>query len=99
MSIRIMQCLCPDRHCILAVAFDEQVTSTSEAERRLWEMIEDLVSSRILKRDCAICRRERPLHLETGTTKFKSLAEAEPILRQLARRQEMTREFLRAARN
>lgn len=99
MSILITQCLCPERHCILAVAFDDEVTPTSTAEKQLREMIDELVASGTLKKECAICRRERPLHLETGATKFKSLAEAEPILRQLARRQEATREFLRAARN
>ena len=43
--IHIVQCLCPDRHCIMAVAYDDAVTDGEEAQRKLQGVIKQAVDA------------------------------------------------------
>lgn len=73
--VRIVQLLCPERHCLLACAYEEGTGSFQESCEALGGMIK-----RGMFNDwCGICG-SRVLHYEEGVTKFKTLAEAGPHL-------------------
>lgn len=75
MAVNLVQMLCPERHCILAVAYDpEQGTFVQACEE-----LEDIIQNANMNRWCAICG-SRDLRFEEGTMPYKTLAEALPNL-------------------
>ena len=82
----LAQCLCPQRHCILAAIHE----ADGEAEARavilspLREQIEGMLKIKALNPWCGICRSpiERWSY-EVGRTHWTTMAEAEPHVRQL----------------
>jgi hypothetical protein len=108
--VRIVQCLCPSRHCIMAIAYlpgitstpdvsDEDITLTeANAADHLRLMVEDAVGAGWLDPWCGICR-SRDFHYEDGRTAFQTLAEAYPVMKALEDAQRRTREFMKAAKN
>lgn len=87
--IWISQWLCSARHCSIAVAWDETITTLEEAESDG----EKIFSSGLLNRRCGLCNGE--LHVEHGLSIFETLEEAEPALRLFEQRQMATRAGLR----
>jgi hypothetical protein len=73
--VRIVQLLCPERHCLLAVAYEEGVGSFVEAR----DALQAMVSKGPFNNWCALCG-SRDLHFEEGVTKFQTLEEAGPSL-------------------
>ena len=87
--IYITQLLCPQRHCIVAMAWDEHETSASEVEHELRKMFRDAVQGGHLDPYCGLCRSET-FHCENARTLFSTMAEALPHLREQEREQLLT---------
>lgn len=91
--ICICQLLCPNRHCIIGVAYDVDKTSPQDAERGLYAMFEEAVKFYHVNRWCELCKSGK-FHCEHGFTRFHTLDEAEPVLRQLEKEQILSQQFL-----
>lgn len=84
MRVWIAQCLCPQRHCI--VALSHECETRAQAER-----LADLLRAAIAEtcgegKDfnpwCSICgAKQETWHIEIGRTPYRSMAEAMPHLR------------------
>lgn len=81
--IHIIQCLCPERHAILAVAYDDAATTGAEALQMFQSMVLVAVDGGGLNPWCGICQ-SREWFYEDGVTRFRTLAEAKPFLEQCA---------------
>lgn len=75
--IWISQWLCPERHCAIAVAWNDQETTAKEAERQG----EQAFAKGIVNRWCGICGGS--LHVEHGRTRFKTMDEALPRIKEI----------------
>jgi hypothetical protein len=110
--VRIVQCLCPSRHCILAFAYEpgstavkrmgpepgEIILDDTNAAQYLRSIIEQSVAKRQMNPWCGICQ-QRDLFYEDRISIFKTLAEAYPMLKKAEEDQRQTREFLDSQRN
>lgn len=98
MKVRIVQLLCPERHCVLAVAYQ---SPTGEADpiksALLRETFDGLLEKKALNPWCGICRSTR-LTCEDSETVFKTMEEAGPFLQESVRKQEATAAYLRSTR-
>jgi hypothetical protein len=72
--IWITQWLCPERHCCIALAWDDALTNEQEAAKKG----EELFQSGVLISWCGICNGK--LHIEHERTDFKTMEEAMPSL-------------------
>ncbi len=88
--VRIVQLLCPARHCLLASAYEDDKGTFSKTCEALSAMLEPRGG---VSRHCGICGSTE-LHFEVGLTKFKTLAEAMPSLDQAQTEQLLTRSWL-----
>lgn len=76
----IAQCLCPDRHCMMALAGDDP-EEAEPTRQRLRQMIELLVHRGGLNPWCAICgARAETWRYEVAPTRYATLDEAMPHL-------------------
>jgi hypothetical protein len=87
-TIWISQWLCPERHCSIASAWDDQETTRQEVEERG----QRLYREGKVNPWCGICGQD--LKVEHGRTRFKTMAEAEPELRRLERENALARRLL-----
>jgi hypothetical protein len=96
-KVRIIQLLCPSRHCVVATAYE----SPDGAE--IPEMTEDLrkrFTAFVLAGAnpwCGICKSKN-LTPEDRATGFTTMAEALPFLQEEERKQAATREFFKASK-
>lgn len=96
-KVRIVQLLCPQRHCILATAYESaDGAEIPEIAERVKEKFGSLVNDGV-NPWCGICK-SRDLHPEDKPTTFATMAEALPFLEELSRRQALTREYFKASR-
>lgn len=93
----IAQCLCPSRHCILATAFDEAVTSVLTAKAGLAVAVDYAIGAGEIDPWCGICRSPA-WTIEAAPTPWRSLQEAEPHLRATEQDNLRTRDYLKAER-
>ena len=95
--IHIIQCLCPERHAILAVAYDDAVTTGAEALQMFQSMVQSMVLVTTdgggLNPWCGICE-SRDWFYEDGVTGFTTLAEAKPFLEKCQADQMATRALI-----
>lgn len=110
--IRIVQCLCPQRHAILAIAYEPGITAAQEdfggtdditlteenAADYLRSMVEGLVKRQSLNPWCGVCH-SRQFTYEDRPTRFATMREAIPELQRLEDAQQRTRVFFDAGRN
>jgi hypothetical protein len=98
-KVYIAQLKCPQNHCVFATAgeFDDPDKANDLALLLGFEMGR-LVISGALKHECGICKSTE-LKVEIGATRFRTMAEAEPFLRQSQADQIATAAFLKAGRN
>jgi hypothetical protein len=87
--IHIMQLLCPQRHCFVAIAWDDAKTMEGLACLEL-QIAADAISK---TPQCAICG-STTFHREDGITRFKTMAEARPHIEACAVAQQVSRELL-----
>jgi hypothetical protein len=98
--IHIVQMLCPQRHCILGLAYDDKLNSSEEIQGMLKAQTDDWVQKKIINPWCGICRAPyADWRMEDGKTVFQTIEEARGPLKELERRQQTTNQFLRAAKN
>jgi hypothetical protein len=97
--IHITQYLCPQRHAILAVAWDDAQMAPEDAQREFELKVELLHTTGVLRRRCEICVQDVPLHFEDSITRFRTMVEAAPHLAAEQAKQFATRQFLKAGRN
>lgn len=86
MTVWICQCLCPERHCILAAVGEAESEQEADETVRipLRRKIVESLTARTLNPWCALCNANRATwRYELRRTKFATLAEATPDLVQL----------------
>jgi hypothetical protein len=98
--VRITQCLCPSRHCILAMSYDDAKTKATPAEQeeRLRRLMFRAEKAGTIRMRCAICGSTN-LSYEDRATRFKTQEEAEPHLREAEAENLRAREFFEASKN
>ena len=94
MRVWITQCLCPQRHCILATA--GEADNEREAEELvavpLRKHIGGLLKAGTINPWCGLCHaKAETWHYELGRTRFGSLDEAKPALMEEEAKQMLTR--------
>lgn len=89
----IAQCLCPQRHAIMASsgeAQDEQ--DAAPLGELLRTEIDKALQSRVINPWCGLCRaKSETWHYELGRTRFRTMAEAEPHLKKAEAEQLLAR--------
>ena len=97
-KVRIVQVLCPSRHCIVATAYEspdgEELPKLTE---RLRKQVEDLMAAGNMNPWCGLCN-SRQWTYEDRATAYATIAEALPALAETERRNAATREYFRASR-
>ena len=73
--VKIVQLLCPQRHCLLGIAYEEEHSSFREA----CGAITSMMTEGPFNNWCAICG-SHDLHFEERATEFHTLLEAAPYL-------------------
>jgi hypothetical protein len=86
--IWISQWLCPERHCSIALAWDDK-EATSEA---IEEKGEGIYAMGSINRHCGICGGD--LQVEHGRTKFKTMDEAMGPLKEQEAQQLLARNII-----
>lgn len=98
-TVRIVQLLCPERHCVMAMAYLSKdgtaVAAKSEAVNKTFDLA---VQRKMLNPWCDLCR-SRILHTEDGATRFSSLEEAAPFLEASERAQRVAAVAMKTAKN
>lgn len=75
--IHICQYLCPERHCVVAMAYDPEGRSKEQIEAMLKEPFE----LGLINPWCGLCK-SRDLHFEHARSKYKTMEEAQEPLRE-----------------
>lgn len=88
-GVRLIQCLCPARHCIVAVPYQADVVGRDEAVASLHRFLD----CQHIPRKCRICGSQT-LHLEDAPTRFAKLDEALPHFAREAIANAITREMI-----
>ena len=91
--VYLVQCLCPARHCITALAFEPDGDLKPEtAEESLKALTELALARSAMNPWCAICRaRSSTWVYECARTRFRTMAEARPELKRLEAEQAQAR--------
>lgn len=99
--IYIIQCLCPQRHAIYAIAYDPKDIPHDVAMVAFQQQIESWIAEKAINPWCGICN-SRDWTYEQRRTKFATIEEARPELTKLEIEQMLTRmqiEERKAAKN
>jgi hypothetical protein len=90
--VHVTQCLCPKRHCIIALAWEEGEAvpgcgdlvfkDSADACRGVETLIDLFIKDGQINPWCGICKSST-FSYEDGLTRFKSLDEAQPELQKL----------------
>jgi hypothetical protein len=88
----IAQCLCPQRHCILAGADEaEDAVAAQAIVERLRETIATAQEAGVINPWCGLCNAAtESWRYECSRTRFRSLAEAMPVLKESEGQQRLT---------
>jgi hypothetical protein len=91
--LRIVQCLCPARHCILAMPYETPDGEARPAAAELLrEEVDRLIATGIFNGGCGLCGAPRATwRFEDAKTRYRTLDEALPSLRASERAQAETR--------
>jgi hypothetical protein len=90
----IAQCLCPQRHAILAAGgeADGEAAATEAVTYPLRKFVEGMLQSGALNPWCGLCSaRPSTWRYELGRTRWRTIEEAEPHLRGSEAAQAVTR--------
>jgi hypothetical protein len=97
-KVRIVQILCPQRHAILATAYESpDGAPIKDITDRLRYKADSLILDGGLNPWCGICQ-SRKWTYEDRPTQYTTMAEALPHFQNLADKQRTVREYLRASR-
>jgi hypothetical protein len=90
----IAQCLCPQRHAILAASgeADDREAAEDAVLSPLRDHVEALLTAGTLNPWCGLCKSASPSWTyELGRTRFRSMEEAMPALKRSEAEQALTR--------
>lgn len=90
-ALWLAQLLCPQRHCILALAYDIEDTKPAEIEARFSMILTSTMN--LMNPWCGICG-SRKLHVEHGKLATDDWDEATAILREAEQKNLATRQVL-----
>jgi hypothetical protein len=96
--IRIIQCLYPQRHCIVATAYDDARHTPEQARRDVASALARALSNHEIDPYCGICG-SRDWHHEDAATPYATMDEAMPLLTACAQANAATRRLLETERN
>jgi hypothetical protein len=94
MTVWIAQCLCPQRHCIMATAgqADDLRAATLKLLDPLRDAVGDALRADAINPWCGLCNaRQETWRYELGRTRFATMAEARPALLESEANQAITR--------
>ena len=89
MPIHIAQILCPKRHCIIALAYPAEDYTDEQGMAMVDAQFTDLLDRKVINPVCALCAATE-FHCEAGRTKYQTMQEAMPHLRENEARQLLT---------
>ena len=96
-KVRIVQCLCPQRHCVIGCAYESpDGAEIPEYAELLRQKFED--KSGFLKPECGLCH-STTLVFEDRPTGFATMDEAAPHFYAAEREQIQTRRFFESGKN
>ena len=102
MAVRSVPCLCPERHAILALAYESEDGLLSNGETAvdvLRESIRRVIENRSLNPWCGLCAAEPATWtFEDAATRFRTMAEAQKHLRESESEQLRAAELIRRKR-
>lgn len=97
MSVYLIQCLCPQRHCIAGITYEAGGPSNERlAAFRL--VVAQLIKEKTINPWCGICD-SRDWHYEMAKTRYRTMEEAEGPLAEAQAAQAAAREFFRRSKN
>lgn len=107
--VRLIQLLCPQRHCICAFAYEPGVTvapgpgegmvlDEHNAAGYMKAYVDDLFARKVIDPWCGLCNSKQLVY-EDRPSVFATLEAARPMLEQVQMQQAMTREYFRKTRN
>jgi hypothetical protein len=88
MAVWLCQCLCPDRHCIMAAAHEAKTHAEADAliTVGLREQLEGMIAEGTMNPRCGLCgASDATWRYELARTRFATMAEALPWLIELER--------------
>jgi hypothetical protein len=91
--IHIIQCLCPERHAIFATCYDPKEMPDDVAMATMQATIEEWLAKKIINPWCGICGGKK-WHYETRRTRFTTMEEALPVMKQLETANRVSREII-----
>jgi hypothetical protein len=91
--IHLLQCMCPSRHCIVAIAYDPDSLPAETAMNGFQSLVGVLIQQKRIDPFCGLCG-SRVWHYEDGVSKFKTVQEAMPMLQALELQQARFRQFI-----
>lgn len=98
MKVRMIQLLCPARHCMMAVVYESPDGEPDPAKTVAFlDALALMYEKKIVNPWCGLCQ-SRTLTPEDKPTKFATLAEARPHLQEQERQQAIVREAVEATR-
>lgn len=100
MALHIVQVLCPDRHCIFAFAYEpdgKEITDEKMIQSAM-NTIDRMANAGEINRWCGLCG-SRDLKAEAAVTRFNTLDEAMPHLKEEEAKQMLTRMLLSPKEN
>ena len=86
--IRLSQWMCPARHCIFALSWDDQTDMNQEKIEKAGQTYIDMHPEGEWR--CGLCDSEE-IAVEHGKTRFTTMKEAQPYLEEEQNKQMMTR--------
>lgn len=95
LRVWVAQCVCPQGHAILAAAGEAEGESAAEQDvaAPLRSQVAELLRTEVINPWCGLCKSPvDSWRYKLGRTRFRSMQEAEPALRQSEREQATTRE-------
>jgi len=95
MKIRLIQHLCPERHCIMGLAY---VSESGEPEPAQLDRLRAMERELLVDPWCGLCK-SRQLVYDDQPTIFKTMEEARVKLREQEEAQVLTREWWNASRS
>lgn len=98
-KVYIAQMKCPNNHCVVALAGEYKSPSDAlDLAYILGTQFAAGVKSGIFWRECGICKAT-DLQVQVSPTRFRTMQEAEPFLRQSAAQQAQSAAMLKSSRN
>jgi hypothetical protein len=76
--VRIVQLLCPQRHCIIGAAYEDDKTNADETVL----LLRTIMNSGVINPWCGICA-SRELTFEDAATNFRNMEQAKPNIEHL----------------